>query len=70
MNYIKYLEKKKEQLKTEIADKEKNLLKYYNTILNDSEEDIIGRITEKLSLITTFGEGARIGLSILKYFKQ
>ena len=38
----------------------------YKSLLNDTQDDIIGRITKKLSLITTFSNGIRIGLSVFR----
>ena len=66
MNYIDKLEAKRLLLKEEIFYKEKHLSDKYNSLFENSKDDIIGRITKKLSLITTFSNGIRIGLTFFK----
>lgn len=70
MNYIHKLENKKEQLKSEIALKEKEFSEQLKKLFNNNEEDIVGQITKKLKLITTLYEGTRLGISLFRYFRQ
>lgn len=66
MNYIDKLEAKRILLKEEVSGKEGKLNEIYNSLFTNTQDDIIGRITKKLSLITTFSNGIRIGLSVFK----
>ena len=66
MNYIDKLETKRELLKNEIILKEEKFSNIYNSLFNNYQEDMIERLIQKLSLITTFGNGIRIGINILK----
>ena len=66
MNYIDKLEAKRILLKEEVSGKEEKLNEIYNSLFTNTQDDIIGRITKKLSLITTFSNGIRIGLSVFK----
>ncbi|MBR5324268.1 MAG: hypothetical protein IKV14_05590 [Muribaculaceae bacterium] len=66
MNYIDKLEAKRILLKEEVSVKEKKLSDIYKSLFDNTQDDIIGRIAKKLSLITTFSNGIRIGLSVFK----
>lgn len=66
MNYIDKLEAKRILLKEEVSVKEEKLNEIYNSLFTNTQDDIIGRITKKLSLITTFSNGIRIGVSVFK----
>ena len=66
MNHIDKLKAKRILLKEEISVKEEKMRNIYKSLLNDTQDDIIGRITKKLSLITTFSNGIRIGLSVFR----
>ena len=66
MNYIDKLEAKRILLREDVSVKEKELSNIYKTLFDNTQDDIIGRITKKLSLITTFSNGIRIGLSVFK----
>lgn len=65
MNYIDKLQTKRELLKNEIILKEEKFSNIYNSLFNNYQEDMIERLIQKLSLITTFGNGIRIGINIL-----
>ena len=66
MNYIDKLEAKRILLREDVSVKEKEISNIYKTLFDNTQDDIIGRITKKLSLITTFSNGIRIGLSFFK----
>ncbi len=66
MNYIDKLEAKRILLREDVSVKEKEISNIYKTLFDNTQDDIIGRITKKLSLITTFSNGIRIGLSVFK----
>ena len=66
MNNIDKLKAKRILLKKEISVKEEKMCNIYKSLFNDTQDDIIGRITKKLSLITTFSNGIRIGLSVFR----
>lgn len=66
MNYIDKLEAKRILLREEVSVKEKKLSDIYKSLFDNTQDDIIGRIAKKLSLITTFSNGIRIGLSVFK----
>ena len=66
MNNIDKLKAKRILLKEEISVKEEKMCNIYKSLFNDTQDDIIGRITKKLSLITTFSNGIRIGLSVFR----
>ena len=54
MNYIDKLEAKRILLREDVSVKEKEISNIYKTLFDNTQDDIIGRITKKLSLITTF----------------
>ncbi|MBO5720312.1 MAG: hypothetical protein IKU59_01045 [Bacteroidales bacterium] len=68
MSYIDDLEAKRIILKDKISIKESEFANQYKTIMPNYEYDIVGRISKKLSLITTFSEGARVAITVLKAF--
>ena len=68
MNYIDKLESKREMLRDEVLFKEIKFSNAYNSLFNNFQEDIIERLIQKLSLITTFANGIRIGISFLNTF--
>ena len=66
MSYIDKLKVKRILLKEEISAKEQKFLGIYSSLFNNTQDDIIGRIARRLSLITIFSNGIRIGFSIFK----
>ena len=68
MNYIDKLVVKRDILREEIFLKEIKFSNAYNSLFNNSQEDMIERLIQKLSLITTFANGIRIGISFLNTF--
>lgn len=66
MNHIDKLKAKRILLKEEISVKEEKMYNIYKSLFNNTQDDIISRITKKLSLITTFSNGIRIGLSVFR----
>ena len=68
MNYIDKLEAKRVILKEEILLKEENFINKYNSLFNNNQEDMLERLIRRLSFITSFGSGIRIGISFLNTF--
>lgn len=69
MNYLYQLEEKRKILKNKIATKEEEFTNYISPIpTNNNGSDIISKISNELSLISTFTDGIRVGISVLKIF--
>ena len=69
MNYLYQLEEKRKLLKNMIITKEEEFTNCISSPSNN-ENNIISKISNKLSLLTSFTEGIRVGISVLKLFNK
>ncbi len=70
MNYLYQLEEKRRLLKNKITTKEEEFTSCISSYPSTNENNIISKIFNKLSLLSTFTDGIRVGISVLKVFSR
>ena len=70
MNYLYQLEEKRKLLKNMIITKEEEFTSCISSFPSTNENNIISKIFNKLSLLSTFTDGIRVGISVLKLFNK